>query len=283
MKKNNRKNIKYPSIKPDSLISSHLSLRSFSQLCLLRFLPNFLAWRSVWHLNKLEHFNYIFHRLTVLMLKTEVEDAAVTHSPFKFSTRSFQLVFFFQHHRRHIARTCRFCCHPHPSPAIIQWIIFNNFKYGKLFLFPARRVVVLWSKLLANTKTEKKTRQKKIMNETFGEHSLTCCCSIMLENCSGETKFARVETQPAWAMENKLFVMTFKCLQFISADGLLLLASEHGNLNRWWVLIINNFAIQIRGWVWADNLCCRQIPNQAWIRFCLRECSWEIRKCLMFW
>jgi hypothetical protein len=60
------------------------------------------------------------------------------------------------------------------------------------------------------------------MNETFGEHSP----SIMLENCSGKGKIARVETRAAWAMENKLFVMTFKCLRFISSssNGLLLLA-----------------------------------------------------------
>lgn len=53
----------------------------------------------------------------------------------------------------------------------------------------------------------------------------------MLENCSGEGKIARVETRAAWAMENKLFVMTFKCLQFISSDGsLLLLAVNMGTL-----------------------------------------------------
>jgi hypothetical protein len=67
------------------------------------------------------------------------------------------------------------------------------------------------------------------------EHLANTRCLIMLENCSGEGKIARVETRAAWAMENKLFAMTFKCLQFISSDGssslsVLLLAVNMGTL-----------------------------------------------------
>lgn len=40
---------------------------------------------------------------------------------------------------------------------------------------------------------------------------------------------------------------------------------EHENISRWWVLIINNFVIQIWGRVWVDNLCCRRKSNRAWI------------------
>jgi hypothetical protein len=58
------------------------------------------------------------------------------------------------------------------------------------------------------------------MNETFGEHSLLDYARKLFR---GTEKIARVETRAAWAMENKLFVMTFKCLQFISSDGSLLL------------------------------------------------------------
>jgi hypothetical protein len=57
------------------------------------------------------------------------------------------------------------------------------------------------------------------------KHLANTRCSIMLENCSGEGEIARVETRAAWAMENKLFAMTFKCLRFILSDGSLLLAA----------------------------------------------------------
>lgn len=110
-------------------------------------------------------------------------------------------------------------------------------------------------------KNWKKSRQKKIMNGTFGEHSLARLCSKIVPG--NRQKIARVETWAAWAMENKLFVMTFKCLRFISLDGsMLLLAVNMG------ILTGDEFSSSIILWFKfeADNLCCRRKPNRAWNR-----------------
>lgn len=105
----------------------------------------------------------------------------------------------------------------HPSHHTMNY--FYNFKYGKLFC------VLLWSKLLANRMNDDGT--KNTSGETSKENyewniwrtfvARLCFEPFDSENC----RLSRGKLYSLAVMENKLFVMTFECLQFISFRVLL--------------------------------------------------------------
>lgn len=96
--------------------------------------------------------------------------------------------------------------------------------------------------------SEKKQRQKKIMNETFGEHSLLDYAWAWSGVVVVECRRNRGNLYSLAMMENKLFVLvvvTFECLQFIPIDRISCLARDEWESSQVDRLIINYFVIQI--------------------------------------
>lgn len=203
---------------PDVVTSSSTRHESgtLAVVC-LGFSPKFSAQKHFFHLSKVEYFYncsaLVSGETEALRTSWRSSSFAMISLNFKFSILNWKLAArwaFDKHSERKLFHEKRFCqhiastcCRHHPASHHTM-NYFYNFKYGKLF----SSSVVLWSELLAN----RRSRENSVKRKLWMEHLANTRSTIMLETVwrNRGNLFSLLVT------ENKLFVMTFKCLQFIS-------------------------------------------------------------------